>query len=400
MVVAVMALNLAVSFAIKAPCGAHPSYSMPSYCDNDIQYLWSARHLDLHLVPTVHGNYQSVDGLVRMTDGELEYPILTSLLAWAVGIPAYSHGSFFVLNAALLAMFGLFAAFLLGRMAGWRAMLLAASPAVAFYGFQNWDLLAAALAVAGVYLWWRRHPYAAAAAFALGGCAKLWPAVLLVPLALDAWTRRERSQAVMVATFGVLTGVAVNLPFMVINYRGWYAPFAFQSVRAVDVTTNSFWYYTATAMSVKAITDASWLVTIAAFAAIAVVCVRRAHRDGFFPMAQCSLAMVIAFTLLGKTFSPQYTIWIVPFFVLVKVRTRLWVAVAAGDAGLWVLWFGHPTQGWPLAVVVWLRAAALTFAAIEALRGASTLDPTGGGTGLAEVTVDLDGSGRHQFEDT
>jgi hypothetical protein len=63
----------------------------------------------------------------------------------------------------------------------------------------------------------------------------------------------------------------------------------------------------------------------------------RARRDGSYPFIQVCGAMLLAFCLLGKVFSPQYALWILPFFALVRVRGGWWASFVVLDV---VLYFG------------------------------------------------------------
>ena len=45
--------------------------------------------------------------------------------------------------------------------------------------------------------------------------------------------------------------------------------------------------------------------------------------------------MLLAFVLLGKVFSPQYALWLLPFFALVRLRWGWWAAFVAVDVTLY-----------------------------------------------------------------
>jgi hypothetical protein len=50
----------------------------------------------------------------------------------------------------------------------------------------------------------------------------------------------------------------------------------------------------------------------------------RWRRDGIYPWIGVSAAMLCGFLLLHKVHSPQYTLWLLPFFALLQVPWR-WV---------------------------------------------------------------------------
>ncbi|NED63582.1 hypothetical protein G3I15_21870, partial [Streptomyces sp. SID10244] len=58
----------------------------------------------------------------------------------------------------------------------------------------------------------------------------------------------------------------------------------------------------------------------AAFATAVYLGWREYRRDGLYPWIGVSASMLAGFMLFHKVHSPQYTLWILPFFVLLKVR--------------------------------------------------------------------------------
>lgn len=363
LVVGVMVVSLIGGVATKAGCASQ----LHHYCLSDIQQLWTKRALGRHLFPYVHGRYVDFEGVVVFGHGEIEYPVLTGLFAWLAGLPVRTGGGFLVSNMVLLAPFGLLAAWGLARMGGRRALYFVAAPSIAMYGFMNWDLLAVGLAVAGVWAWWRQRPYLAAVLLALGGCAKFWPALLLVPLCVELWVRGRRRRAVRVGGAGVLVALILNVPFMLINFRGWYAPFVFQSARAAGRSTNSIWYYLYRWLSGGQVNDLAWLLTVAGGVLVVAHGVRRFRRDGTFPFLQTSFALVIVFVLCAKAFSPQYALWLLPFFALVRVRRELWVSFVGVNVALWISWYALPWGSVPTEVETMWRLITLLLVLRECL---------------------------------
>ncbi len=128
-----------------------------------------------------------------------------------------------------------------------------------------------------------------------------------------------------------VTVVLVNLPFALAGYEGWRASFTFQELRKVDLTTNSIWYWgfrpesDPDNLDFQATMD--WLspgLVLLSFAVAVAVGWWRWRRDGVYPWIGVSAAMLCGFLLLHKVHSPQYTLWLLPFFVLLQVPWR-WV---------------------------------------------------------------------------
>jgi hypothetical protein len=123
------------------------------------------------------------------------------------------------------------------------------------------------------------------------------------------------------------TAVLVNLPFALIGFDGWKASFAFQFQRKADITTNSIWYWGLRPGSdpengaVQGLVNVlSPALMLASFALACALGWQRYKREGTYPWVAVSAAMLCGFVLLHKVHSPQYTLWLVPMFVLLRVH--------------------------------------------------------------------------------
>ena len=90
----------------------------------------------------------------------------------------------------------------------------------------------------------------------------------------------------------------------------------------------------------------------------------------------CALSYSLLFLLTNKVYSPQYNLWILPFFVLLRVPIWLWIAFCVFDLVGFVAFFRSVVPG-PfggqlaehlLVVSVWGRAAVLVLLGALALR--------------------------------
>ena len=366
-------------------------------CYSDIQHLWIGRDIDRHVFPYVNGG---IDDRGVLVGGVVEYPVLTGLLIWAGALAAGTDGAFLLFSALLMAPFGLATGWLLGRLSRWRALVWALGPPVVLYAFHNWDLPVVFCAVAAVYVvhrgWGRRdRPLvvrAVVASVLLGiGCAfKLYPAMFVPPLCLYVLTggpggrsvprgrRYDVAGAVKVAMASVATVAAINLPFMLAGMEGWQASFTFQGLRRVDITTNSVWFWSMRPFMADdtmqvLVGVASPMAVLASFALACWVGWRRYLREGDYPWVPVSAAMLCGFLLLHKVHSPQYTLWLVPMFVLLRVRWGWVAAYFAADLAMgigifrwfYAIEFGEPSgiyDGFAAQAVVigvWGRAALL-----------------------------------------
>jgi uncharacterized membrane protein len=364
-------ITLVLGFANKNRCTG-PQFdewgrSEPGYterarvdaCYSDIQYLWIGRDIDRHVFPYVHG---SINDKGDLSGGTVEYPVLTGLVIWLGALFADTDAGFLLGSAILMAPFGLLTAWLLGKLARWRALLWAIGPPVVLYAFHNWDLPVVLCAVAAVYVmhrgWGRagmsrslvERATVAAVLLGLGFAFKLYPAIFVLPLMLYVLTggragselpdgkRWNVSGMFRVAGAALGTAVAVNVPFALAGFEGWKASFTFQGLRQADITTNSFWFWGFRPESDPKNTDFQDMVSLlspiailASFALALYLGWRRYRREGTYPWVAVSAAMLCGFLLLHKVHSPQYTLWLVPMLALMRLHIGWAIAYYVAD---------------------------------------------------------------------
>ncbi|WP_308259198.1 glycosyltransferase family 87 protein [Pseudonocardia sp. H11422] len=413
---------LVLGFANKARC-VGPDFngagrSTPDYdvridrdvCYSDIQHLWLGRDVDRHTFPYVDGSI-TPDG--KLVGGTVEYPVLTGLLIWGGALFASTDGGFLLGSALLMAPFGLVTGWLLGRLARWRALLWALGPPLVLYAFHNWDLPVVACAVGAVFVvhGWRttlslpQRATVAAVLLGLGFAFKLYPGAFVLPLALYVLTRGGRvggsaatgldwRGALRVPVAAGLTVVLANLPFAIAGYEGWRASFTFQQRRSVDITTNSIWFWgfrpasnPDNAVFQNTIDWLSPTLVLLSFAVAVAVGWWRWRREGVYPWIGVSAAMLCGFLLLHKVHSPQYTLWLLPFFVLLQVPWSVVIAYLLADLAMGIgifRWFyaiksgvdfdifsGFSAQA--VALGVWGRAVLLAALFVLFLRASPAL---------------------------
>lgn len=350
-------VTLLVAFLNKARCAGRPFHADgrsaafdyvkdARVCYSDIQFLWLGRDIDQHIFPYVHGGI-TADG--TLTGGAVEYPVLSGLLMWLGALGAHNDATFLLRSALLLAPFALVTAWLLARMAGRAALLWAAGPPLVLYAFHNWELpvvcttVAAAAVVASTRYPLRIRGMSAAILLGLGFCFKIYPAIFVIPLLLYVLTGGERESAgprprrprldiagaSMTAAAAALTVAVVNLPFALAGYEGWRASIEFQQQREADITTNSIWYWglrplfgsdpLSSAAFIETVSIASPTLIIVSFAVAVWAGWRRYAESGVYPWLGVSGAMLCGFLVFHKVHSPQYTLWLIPFLVLLAV---------------------------------------------------------------------------------
>ena len=373
-------MTLVAGFLLKAQCTTSAGWDGRQYvrlCYNDIQALYEPREVEERF-PYVDGRLEGR----QLVQGAIEYPVLTGTFMWVAARFASDFNGYLDASAILLAPFGLLTAYLLARMSGARALLWAAAPALVLYAFHNWELLVVAAAAGGIYLWHREQPLGAAAVFGVGGALKLFPLFLLLPLFLDVWMKRDVKAAGRVLVAGVGTFAAINLPFVIASPSGWWTTYEFHGLRTGNF--DSIWYLGWPSAAPETINVISAALVVAFFAGATAYGWVRARREGVFPFLQVGAALIASFMLWNKVHSPQYTLWILPFFVLLGVRLVWWFVYTVVDLMVYVgvfRWFYdflYRDQDFTFAkkmmiAGVWGRALLLALLVVVLLRARPSL---------------------------
>jgi len=352
----------------------------------------------------------------------MEYPVLTGLYQYAsmalaktytaltkvVAIPIVAEVvMFFNISAFGLALAWLATVWATARLAGrriWDAALVAASPILIFQIFTNFDALATAFAAGSMLAWARRKPVWAGVFLGLGIAAKLYPALLLLPLVVIGVRTGKLRDVGRTAVAAALTWFVVNLPVMVLFPRGWSEFFRLNARRGDDMDSLynvvksftgwsgfdgnlGFWEPPVWLNSVVAILFA---IACAAIGYVALTAPRRPR------VAQLAFLVVAAFLLINKVWSPQFSLWLVPLAVLALPYRRVLLVWMTIDALVWVprmLYLypnaerGLPEQ--PFTITVLLRDMAVIALCVlvvrqiyrperDVVRDCGVDDPSGG----------------------
>jgi uncharacterized membrane protein len=326
LVLAATLFTLAVGFAVKQPClaGRWRGQEYTRLCYSDVVALYSVERLDRDLLPYF--------------EARNEYPVLTGFTMALAALPADSSNSFFRWTALLLAACALGVAALLERLVGGRALLFALAPTLAAYAFMNWDLLAVLLATLGTLAYLRGRDAPAGALLGLGAAAKLFPALLVIPFALGRLRDGRRRQAMMLAATALGGWLVVNLPVAIIAPGRWSLFFRFNSGRPPD--WDSLWFLAERHGLVTLSTGTVNLLAALTFVVVTALVWRAAwRRDPGFPAWTLGFPIIVAFLLVGKVYSPQFSLWLLPWFALTVPDLRLFAAFSVTEVAVFITRF-------------------------------------------------------------
>jgi hypothetical protein len=378
---------------ISAPCAEGDwadGKQFTRLCYSDIVMLYRTEHLEQgrrpYLDPCPLDRFRS--SVEPVCD---EYPVLTMYAMWLAARPFNGAGGFLLSNALLLGLAAGVVAISLHVLCGKRALWFALAPTLLVYGFMNWDLLALAFATAGTLVFLRGRHRISGVLLGLGTAAKLYPVLLSLPFAMESIRRGDRTGTARLILWTSGAWIAVNLPFAHLAYDGWSTFFKVSAQRPPDL--DSLWFigcrwvvgdvpcFRAPLDLISPIRLVNVLSAAAFLVAAALVLWLRVRRQPCFPRWTYGLPLLILFLLTSKVYSPQFSLWLLPWFALALPglgripALGLFAAFEATDVAVFVTrftWFGigGPDQ-WVFETAVVLRALVLMACLLAWVRGPS-----------------------------
>jgi hypothetical protein len=374
--------TLAAGYLLKLPClvGPWDGRQYTQLCYSDVAALYASddrdRGLDEDRFPYLEASN--------------EYPLLTGLAMGAAAGPADSFPSFFNWTAILLAAAALVTSWALHRMVGRTALFFALAPSLAIYGFMNWDLLAVALATAGTLAFLRGRDVHSGVFLGVGAAAKLYPAFLLMPFAAQRLLEGGRRHAGRLVAVAAGTWLALNLPFALAAPERWSEFFRFNGARGAD--WDSVWYLLERNLGFTWPRPLLNVVAGALFVAAVVAVVRLASsRSPGVPPWTFGFPLLVLFLLTSKVFSPQFGLWLLPWFPLVLPDLRYFAAFQAAEVAVFVTRFqffarlaevGPGLPFWAFEVALLVRTAVLVACILAWTRRAAEPETVAGAAAL------------------
>jgi hypothetical protein len=276
-------------------------------------------------------------------DAFFEYPPVIGYISGAL-VRAVPNAALYVAGWAIVcAVAAALVALLLARESGSDAALLwSLSPQLLLFGAMNFDLVAVALLVGAIALSRAAHPRWALAALAAGAVTKAFPALATPPeIARLMRTGGKRAAAAGLALFVAVAG-AIAAPSLVARHP------ATEGIAYVGGLTNfdSAWGLVLAGLRGIGLTGLDGAVALVSAAGMAIMygfALWRSRNAGL--ARQAALAMV-AVLLWTRLYSPQYSLWLIPFFVLGALAPRAFVVLSLADLAIFATVY-------PLTLVRW-----------------------------------------------
>jgi uncharacterized membrane protein len=391
LVLTCLAATLALGAAVKGPCASGNWSDLRQYrhlCYSDIVPLLGTEQLTTGRLPFLDPCAPS--------DGHCdEYPVVSMyamrLAAWA----SDTLPGFFWANVALLSICAAIVAVCLYLLVGPRALVFALAPTLLVYGFMNWDLLTVAFATLATLAYLNRRDVWSGVLLGVGAAAKIYPALLVVPFVLGRFKERDPDAGIHLAWAAAGTWIVVNAPFAFASPSSWWEFFRYNAQRPAD--WDSLWFIVHHRLTGDLYFGAT--TPIDAWSAILFVCISvavwmlRRRIDPDFPRWTFGFPVLVIFLLTNKVYSPQYGLWLLPWFALALPSLRPFVLFELADVAVFVTrfsWFARYSHvgGLPIgafetavairalvlvwALLVWTLAGRTAGAASSAIPVAST----------------------------
>jgi uncharacterized membrane protein len=392
-VLACLGTTLALGAALKAPCASGGALwqsggQYTRFCYSDIVPLLGSEQLTGGRLPFV----QPCEDRGIQCD---EYPVLSMyamrLAAWASSsLPGYFWANVILLSIAAVAV-----ALCLYLLVGARALVFAAAPTLLVYAFMNWDLYAVAFATAATLAYLRRRDGWSGALLGLGAAAKIYPTLLVVPFVLGRFRERRPDGGIHLAWAAAGAWLIVNVPFAIAAPSGWFEFFRYNATRPAD--WDSLWFVVHHRLTGEMYFPSSPAMNLGSGALFLALCAalwlvrRRIEPD--FPRWTFCFPVIVAFLLTNKVYSPQYGLWLLPWFALALPGIRTFVLFEIADVAVFLTrfsWFarlsgesGVPIGAFEIAIAI--RALVLVWCLVEWCRARETVAV--GDSGAVPVAV-------------
>jgi len=297
---------------VEHPGVAYRPWAFRSHAYSDLLAMTGDRYL--------HGGRP-----LPYVEDRIEYPVLLGAALWAPSFLPGGQVAHFTASVVGLWLCLLAAIALLRRLPGASPWWLAGTPAIAYFGALNWDLLPIALLLAAVLAVERERPVAAGVLSALGISAKLWPVALLPGAIGELAGRRRFGDLARAGGAFLAVTVAVNLPVALAAPENWAWFWRFNGARSAE---NSVW-------EVVGVRDPGVLnvlagsIVLAAAVAAAVMAHRAAPASRARAVRLGTALVLVAWVATNKVWSPQYALYAFAAGALVAGPRWIFLALAA-----------------------------------------------------------------------
>ena len=247
----------------------------------------------------------------------VEYPALTGLIMWLISFfvePAqFAWVDYFRITASLHVILYAITAYYIKVLAGRKwAIVFIISPAVLYSLNRNWDIWAIVAMIWAIYLFEKGKFRMSAVVLAVSIATKLFPIVLLFPIFIYFMRRKEFR--IFIEYFIITMGswLLINIPFMIINFRGWSYFYEFSYKRGLG-SASIFEVTGILGFGIPTWSILFYILNALLFGGLGLYLWKSARN---VPLTESAFFTMFAFILFNKQYSMQYVIWLAALAVL------------------------------------------------------------------------------------
>lgn len=247
----------------------------------------------------------------------VEYPALTGLIMWLISFfvePAqFAWVDYFRITASLHVVLYAITAYYIKVLAGRKwAIVFIISPAVLYSLNRNWDIWAIVAMIWAIYLFEKGKFRMSAVVLAVSIATKLFPIVLLFPIFIYFMRRKEFRTFVEYFLITMGSWLLINLPFMIINFRGWSYFYEFSYKRGLG-SASIFEVTGILGFGIPTWSILFYILNALLFGGLGLYLWKSARN---VPLTESAFFTMFAFILFNKQYSMQYVIWLAALAVL------------------------------------------------------------------------------------
>jgi hypothetical protein len=247
----------------------------------------------------------------------VEYPALTGLIMWFLSFfvkPAqFAWVDYFRLTASIQVLVFAVSVYFIQKLANRKlAIIFAISPAVLYSLNRNWDIWAIATMLIALYLFHEGKETQSSNWLAISIAMKFFPLVALLPIGIFYLRNKRLKDGLRYLLITGLAWFAINLPFMLINFKGWVYFYEFSYKR--DIGSASF--FEITNMAGIGLPSTKAVFYAMNFLALGLVALYLVRSKSIVGAAEGTFFTMFAFILFNKQYSMQYVIWLASLAVV------------------------------------------------------------------------------------
>jgi len=247
----------------------------------------------------------------------VEYPALTGLVMWLLSFLVSPSETaifdYYRITAAFQIVLLAISAYLIFKLAGKKyGFYFILAPAVLYSLNRNWDIWAIAAMLLAIYLFEKSRYDLSAFLLAVAIATKFFPVVLMLPIMIIFLRSKQVKLFIRYAIITAISWIAINLPFILINYEGWAYFYKFSAERALGSAS----FFEITNIILPSITFSSIHFYILNFLAMILVTSYFLRLKTIPTLAATSFFVMFGFILFNKQYSLQYVIWLAALAVL------------------------------------------------------------------------------------